>query len=170
MTVITLSEAGRAWVFGDGIDTDVLAPGYLMKLPAEELAKHCLTAVDPGFAKQVQPGDIVVAGANFGLGSSREQAAISLKLLGVRAVLATSFARIFYRNALNIGLPALVLAEAQEIAAGDRISVDPVGGTVVNQTRNKTYSVAPIPAHLMTMIDAGGLMPWLKQTLKKGGA
>jgi 3-isopropylmalate/(R)-2-methylmalate dehydratase small subunit len=158
--------SGRAFVFGDDIDTDVLAPGALMKLPAEELAKHCLEAVAPDFAEAVRPGDFVVAGANFGLGSSREQAAVSLKLLGVGAVLATSFARIFWRNAMNLGLPALVFPQAGEIAAGDRLAVDPAGGTVRNLTQDRRYAIQPVPPHLMDMIAAGGLIPHLKQRLK----
>ena len=161
-------QAGRAWVFGDGIDTDVLAPGFLMKLPPRELASHCLEAVDPAFAKQVQPGDVVVAGRNFGLGSSREQAAVSLKLLGVKAVLATSFARIFYRNALNLGLPALVFGQTGEISAGDRVSVDAAAGRVVNETTGKAYLVEPIPAHLMDIIEAGGLIAHLEQRFAAG--
>ena len=106
---------GRAWVLGDNIDTDVLAPGYALKLPPEELAQHCLEAVEPAFAKEVKAGDILVAGENFGMGSSREQAAISLKLLGISVILARSFARIFYRNAINIGLPAMFLPAEVEI-------------------------------------------------------
>ena len=159
---------GRAFVFGDGIDTDVLAPGHFMKLPAEELARHCLESIDPDFARDVRPGDVVVAGANFGLGSSREQAAVSLKLLGVQAVLATSFARIFFRNAINLGLPAIVLPQAGEIRAGDQITVDPEAGEIVNLTQGRRYAVAPIPAHLMAMIRDGGLMPHLKKRLSAG--
>lgn len=157
--------SGRAFVFGDNIDTDVLAPGFLMKLPAAELATHCLEAVDPTFAGAVQPGDIVVAGANFGLGSSREQAAVSLKLLGVGAVLATSFARIFYRNAINLGLPAIVFPEAGSVKPGDQILVDPEAGHIENLTQGRVFAVAPIPSHLMTMIRDGGLMPHLKRRL-----
>ncbi len=158
--------SGRAFVFGDNIDTDVLAPGYLMKLPAAELASHCLQAVDPDFAKSVRPGDVVVAGANFGLGSSREQAAVSLKLLGVSAVLATSFARIFYRNAINLGLPAIVFPKASEVSAGDQIVVDPEAGLIENLTQARIYTVSPIPSHLMAMIRDGGLMPHLKRRLQ----
>jgi 3-isopropylmalate/(R)-2-methylmalate dehydratase small subunit len=158
-----MSTPGRAWVFGDGIDTDVLAPGHLMKLPAEELAKHCLTAIAPDFAATVRPGDIVVAGRNFGIGSSREQAAVSLKLLGVGAILATSFARIFYRNALNLGLPALVFPQAAEIAQGDTISVNPATGQIENRTTAKTYQVQALPAHLLEIVEEGGLIPYLKR-------
>lgn len=161
--------SGRAFVFGDNIDTDVLAPGYLMKLPPDELARHCLEAVDPSFASTVQPGDFVVGGANFGLGSSREQAAVSLKLLGVEAVIATGFARIFYRNALNLGLPALFCDAAASIQAGDRLEVDPVAGQIINHTRNQTLAARPIPAHLMDMVRAGGLVAQLKAQAVAGG-
>jgi 3-isopropylmalate/(R)-2-methylmalate dehydratase small subunit len=153
--------SGRAWTFGDGIDTDVLAPGVYMKLPIEEIAMHCLESVDPGFAGGVRYGDVVVGGVNFGLGSSREQAPQALKTLGVGALLAKSFARIFYRNALNLGLPALFFPQADEIGAGDRLEVDPVAGEVRNLTSGKAYAVDPIPAHLMQMIQDGGLMPHL---------
>lgn len=156
-------DSGRAWVFGDGIDTDVLAPGSLMKLPPEELAKHCLAAVDARFAAEVRPGDVVVGGRSFGIGSSREQAAISLKLLGVRAVLAESFARIFWRNAMNIGLPVLFFPLAREVAGGDLLRVDPAGGLVENLTQGRRYPVQPLPSHLLDIIGAGGLMPYLKQ-------
>jgi 3-isopropylmalate/(R)-2-methylmalate dehydratase small subunit len=160
--------SGRAWVFGDKIDTDVLAPGSLMKLKPEDLATHCLAAIDPAFAREVRPGDVVVVGYSFGIGSSREQAAVSLKLLGVKAVLAKSFARIFYRNAFNLGLPALFFPQADEIAAGDRIEVDFRAGRVVNETRGRTYEVAPIPEHLMAIVSAGGIVDYLKT--RKGGA
>jgi 3-isopropylmalate/(R)-2-methylmalate dehydratase small subunit len=158
---------GRAWTFGDNIDTDVLSPGIYMKLPLEELATHCLEAVDPAFASGVRSGDIVVAGENFGLGSSREQAPQALKALGVGAVLAKSFARIFYRNAFNLGLPALFFGEADEISAGDRLQVDLARGEVKNSTRGRTYAVDPIPPHLLEMVMAGGLMPHLKARLAR---
>jgi len=154
---------GRAWVFGDHIDTDVLAPGYLMKLPPEELAQHCLEAVDPEFAKSVQAGDIVVAGENFGLGSSREQAAQSLKVLGVGAVLAKSFARIFYRNAINLGVPAFFFAEASEISAGDEIAIDLASGRIENRTTGRGYQAPGLPPHLMQIVEAGGLMAHLQR-------
>jgi 3-isopropylmalate/(R)-2-methylmalate dehydratase small subunit len=161
---------GRVWKFGDNIDTDVLAPGIYMKLPVEQAAKHCLEAVDPEFARNVGQGDIVVAGANFGLGSSREQAAQALKILGVGAVLASSFARIFYRNALNLGLPVLFFSSVDEITAHDRLEVEPVSGMVRNITSGITYCGEPIPPHLMQMIDDGGLMPHLKKKLAARGA
>jgi 3-isopropylmalate/(R)-2-methylmalate dehydratase small subunit len=162
---MTGKVTGRAWTFGDNIDTDVLAPGIYMKLPVEEVALHCLEAVDPDFAATVQPGDIVVGGENFGMGSSREQAPQALKVLGVGAVLAKSFARIFYRNALNLGLPALFFREADEVSAGDRLELDLAAGQVRNLTTGRTYAVAPIPPHLLEMILMGGLMPHLKARL-----
>jgi 3-isopropylmalate/(R)-2-methylmalate dehydratase small subunit len=158
-------NTGRAWVFGDNIDTDVLAPGHYMKLSPKDLSSHCLEAIDPSFAGAVKPGDFVVAGRNFGLGSSREQAAVSLKLLGVGAVLAPSFARIFYRNALNLGLPALFFAAAVRVKAGDKLQVDAISGTVNNLTQGWTEAATPIPAHLMNMISAGGLINHLRQSL-----
>ena len=158
-----MSAAGRAFVFGDAIDTDVLAPGHLMKLPAEELARHCLAAVDPSFASAVKPGDFVIAGRSFGIGSSREQAAVSLKQLGVQAVLATSFARIFYRNAMNLGLPAIVFPAAPSVRAGDRLTIDLERGEVRNLTQDRIDCFSPIPAHLMAIIRDGGLIPHLKK-------
>jgi 3-isopropylmalate/(R)-2-methylmalate dehydratase small subunit len=155
----------RAWVFGDDVDTDVLAPGRYMKLPIEEIAGHCLEAVDPSFAATVRPGDVVVAGRNFGAGSSREQAAGALKALGVAAVIAPSFAGIFYRNALNLGLVALVCADAGRIRAGDEIAFDAEAGRIENRTRGETLACEPIPAHLMAMVRDGGLLAHLEKRL-----
>jgi 3-isopropylmalate/(R)-2-methylmalate dehydratase small subunit len=162
--------AGRAWVFGDNVDTDVLAPGLYMKGPIGELAKHCLEALDPVFAREARPGDIVVAGRNFGLGSSREQAAMALKALGIAAVLAKSFARIFYRNAMNLALPVLVCPEASAIEAGDRLLVRAAEGAVVNLTRGGRIACEPIPPHLLMMIADGGLLPHLAKKLKAARA
>jgi 3-isopropylmalate/(R)-2-methylmalate dehydratase small subunit len=155
----------RAWVFGDDIDTDVLAPGRYMKLAIEEIARHCLEAIDPSFAANVRPGDVVVGGRNFGAGSSREQAAGALKALGVAAVIAPSFAGIFYRNALNLGLVALACAEAGRIRAGDAIAFDAEAGRIENRTRGETLACEPIPAHLMAMVRDGGLLAHLEKRL-----
>lgn len=163
-----MSIHGRAWVFGDDINTDVMAPGLYFKSPMEEMARHCLEAVEPRFAVEVRPGDIVVAGRNFGVGSAREQAAMALRHLGVGAVLAVSFGRIFYRNALNFGLPALFFPAAGEIRAADMVEVDPVAGRIVNHTLGRQYVVQAIPAHLMAMVMSGGLMPYLKARLPAG--
>lgn len=154
---------GRAWVYGDKIDTDLLAPGYAMKKAPEALARHTLEAVDAAFAAGVQPGDFVVGGADFGIGSSREQAAISLKTLGVSAVIAKSFARIFYRNCINIGLPAISFDPAGRISRHDRLRLDLAAGRLENLTTGHRYDVPAIPAHLRAMIEAGGLMAHLKQ-------
>lgn len=161
---------GRAFVFGDRIDTDLLAPGHAMKLGPEGIAQHCLEAIDTDFAKTVTAGDVVVAGEDFGIGSSREQAAIALKTLGVSAVLAKSFARIFYRNAINIGLPALIFRHDGAIAAGDRVSVDLAAGQVRNETTGQVFDVEPMPEHLRAMIKAGGLMAHLKARFASTGA
>ncbi len=159
--------AGRAWVFGDSVNTDAMAPGLYFKAPMTEMARHCLETVDPVFAAQVKPGDIIVAGRNFGVGSAREQAAMALTHLGVGAVLAVSFGRIFYRNALNFGLPALTWPEAGTVLPGDRLEVDPVAGLIKNSRTGERHAVPGIPAHLMAMVEAGGLMPWLKLRLNK---
>lgn len=166
MTLVT----GKAWVFGDEINSDLLAPGLYLKSANDVMAQHCLESVDPTFAKTVQPGDVIVAGHNFGVGSAREQAALSLQLLKVGAVLAESFARIFYRNALNFGVPCLFFPQYREINAGDKLTVDPVAGTIQNITTGKGYTVDPIPAHLMQMITDGGLIPHLKKKMAKGNA
>jgi len=158
--------ARRVWRFGDDINTDVLAPGLYFKSSMDEMARHCLEAVEPRFAKEVQPGDIVVAGARFGVGSAREQAAMALVHLGVSAVLAVSFGRIFYRNALNFGLPALFFPAAADIAQDERLTVDAVAGRIASPATGRSWQVAGIPPHLMSMVAAGGLMPWLKQRLE----
>jgi 3-isopropylmalate/(R)-2-methylmalate dehydratase small subunit len=159
-------DAGRAWVFGNDIGTDQLAPGIYMKRPIAEIARHCLENADPRFAAAVEPGDVVVAGRNFGMGSSREQAAEVLLQLGVSVVLAQSYGGLFYRNALNLGLMALICPDTGKINAGDRIVVEPDSGRVRNLTRNETYPCEPVPAHLMAMVRAGGLVPYLEQRLK----
>ena len=154
---------GNAWVFGDEINTDTMAPGSYFKEPLEIMAQHCLEAVDPEFAGNVQRGDILVAGKNFGVGSAREQAPMSLVHLGVGAILAESFSRIFYRNAINFGLPLLIFPQAKEVEAGQLLEVNVVEGVITNSSAGQTYKVEGIPPHLMEMINIGGLMPWLKQ-------
>lgn len=165
-------QFGRAFVFGDGINTDVLAPGIYMKHPIGTIAQHCLESVDPDFATSVRPGDVVVGGKSFGIGSSREQAAEALKHLGVAAVLARSFGGIFYRNALNLGLPVLVCDAVDAIGQGDRVHVDPATGVVQNQTRGVTLAAKPLPPFLLAMIADGGLVPHLERRFaaKRAGA
>ena len=155
----------RAWVFGDNIDTDVIAPGRYMKFGVEEIAPHCFETLAPRFASAVRPGDIVVAGRNFGAGSSREQAPAALKHLGVAALVAESFAGLFYRNALNLGLPALVCAQAKRIRDGDALEVDAERGRIDNRTTGETLTCETIPAHLMEMVRDGGLLAHLEKRL-----
>ena len=166
---------GRAFVFGDNIDTDVLAPGLYMKKPIQELATHCLEAVDPAFATTVRSGDVVVGGENFGLGSSREQAAEALRHLGVTILLAKSFAGLFFRNCINLGVAPIECQDTGRIKSGDLLAVDPITGTIENRTRKETYQGVPIPAHLVEMVRDGGLIPHLEKraragTLGKGAA
>lgn len=157
--------SGRAFVFGDDIDTDVLAPGRYMKAPVEELATHCLESVAPDFAREVRPGDIVVGGRNFGMGSSREQAAQALKILGVSVVVAKSFGGIFHRNALNLGLPVMVCQQVDQIASGHRLNVDLVNGMVLNQTTGASLKAEALPGFLLDMLADGGLVPHLEKKL-----
>jgi 3-isopropylmalate/(R)-2-methylmalate dehydratase small subunit len=156
----------RAWVFGDDIDTDVLAPGRYMKSDIPEIAKHCLEAVLPTFASSVRKGDVIVAGRNFGTGSSREQAPAALKHLGIAALLAESFAGLFYRNSLNLGLPALVCPQAKRIRRGDELKIDFDESKVLNLTTGETLAFEPIPTHLMEMVRDGGLLAHLEKRLK----
>jgi 3-isopropylmalate/(R)-2-methylmalate dehydratase small subunit len=157
----------KVWRFGDDVDTDVLAPGRYMKFSIEEIAKHCLEALDPDFASSVRPGDVVVAGRNFGTGSSRDQAPAALKHLGVSLLVAETFAGLFYRNALNLGLPALVCAEAGRIGPGARLSVDMEAGKIENMATGETLACEPIPRHLVQMMRDGGLLPHLEKRLAR---
>lgn len=159
-------KGGRAWVYGDNVDTDMLAPGIYMKKSIEEIATHCLEALDPNFAKGVQRGDVLVAGENFGMGSSREQAAQALVQLGIAAVIAKSFSGLYLRNALNLGLLALECADSGRIRPGERLTVDPEKGRIDNLTTGERYVCEPIPPHLIQMIRDGGLVPHLEKKLK----
>jgi 3-isopropylmalate/(R)-2-methylmalate dehydratase small subunit len=155
----------KAWVFGDNLDTDAIAPGRYMKFGIDEIARHCLEGVDPCFAADVQPGDALVAGRNLGAGSSREQAPEALKHRGVAVLVAESFAGLFYRNAINLGLPAVVCAQAKRIRPGNELAVDLVGGRVRNLTTGESLACEPIPPFLMTLIRDGGLLPHLQKRL-----
>ena len=155
----------KAWVFGDNIDTDVIAPGRYMKYGIAEIARHCMEPLEPIFASRVRKGDVVVAGRNFGTGSSREQAPEALKHLGVAALIAESFAGLFYRNAINLGLPAVVCAQAKRIRAGDDIELDLASGRIVNRTTGDTLGCEPIPPFLMRIVRDGGLLPHLEKRL-----
>ena len=158
---------GKVWKYGDNVDTDLLAPGVYMKGPTTELAKHCLEAIDLEFAPNVQPGDVIVAGRNFGIGSSREQAAEVLVLLGVKAVIAKSFGGIFYRNAFNLGLLALVADAEADLEAGHELDIDPATGTITNMTTGVQIAAEPVPQPLRRIVAAGGLVPYLEQKLEK---
>jgi len=156
---------GRIWKLGDDINTDILAPGGYIKLPIEQLAAHCLETVNPNFSKSIKKGDIVVAGKNFGVGSSREQAAQVLKILGVASVIATSFGGIFYRNAFNLGLPVVSCKNVDDLKSNDEISLDLRLGKIKNMTRGIELTTEPVPDNLMKLIEAGGLVPSLEAKL-----
>jgi 3-isopropylmalate/(R)-2-methylmalate dehydratase small subunit len=159
---------GRVWRFGDDINTDVIIPAcYLNTSDPKELASHVMEGADKEFPKKVRAGDIIVAGYNFGCGSSREHAPIAIKAAGVQAVIAKSFARIFYRNAFNIGLPIFESSEAVDrINQGDEIEIDADKGIIKNITKDKHYTVKPIPPFMQELISAGGLIEWTKKRIK----
>lgn len=156
---------GKVFKYGDNVDTDVIIPArYLNIADVKELSAHAMEDIDDAFVKKVQPGDIIVATRNFGCGSSREHAPLVLKENGVSCVIAASFARIFYRNAINIGLPILECAEAAErISAGDVVSIDFDTGAIVNQTKQESYQAAAFPPFIQNIIRAGGLLKSLKE-------
>ena len=154
---------GRAHVYGDNVDTDAIIPGkYTKTLDLHTLAEHALEDLDPEFVRKMRPGDILVAGENFGCGSSREQAPLALKAAGVAAVIAVYFARIFFRNAINIGLPALEMKNCV-IATGDELVVHLRSGEVENQTRGLRCRAAPLPPVMIHILEAGGLAAYLKK-------
>jgi 3-isopropylmalate/(R)-2-methylmalate dehydratase small subunit len=159
---------GKVWLFGNDIDTDVIIPAkYLNTSDPKELAKHVMEGVDRDFSNKIKEGDIIVAGKNFGCGSSREHAPIAIKASGIHAVIAKSFARIFYRNAFNIGLPIFESLEASEkIKETDEIEIDAGRGTIKNVTRQEEYKAKPIPGFMQELIEAGGLVEWTKKKLK----
>ncbi len=161
-------RSGHAWCYGDNIDTDLITPGRYLRLSLEEAAKHVLEGVDPGFSTGVQPGDYVVAGRNFGAGSSRELAAQSLKMAGVSAVIAVSFARIFFRNAINVGLPVLECGDAGRISKGDALAVDLEAGTIRNLTCGETYRFPPLDGLIGEMLHQGGLVSYLEAGIRSG--
>jgi 3-isopropylmalate/(R)-2-methylmalate dehydratase small subunit len=155
---------GKTWKFGDDISTDLIAPGRLFHLRSNlpELAKHVLEDADPTFAQKVQKGDFVVGGNNFGLGSSREHAPAIIKLAGVSAVLAKSFARIFYRNAINVGLPVLI-CDTDKIDQGDELEVDLEKGMIVDLAKNITLNFSPLPQVMIRILNDGGLVEHIKK-------
>ena len=155
---------GTVFRYGDNVDTDVIIPARHLNNPdPAALAQHCMEDIDPNFASRVQPGDIIVGGWNFGCGSSREHAPVAIRASGVSCVIAKSFARIFYRNSINIGFPILECPEAADaIRNGDAVSVDPDTGLITDETTGETFRATPFPAFLNNIIDNGGLLPYLK--------
>jgi len=162
---------GNCWKFGDDVNTDEIIPArYLDTTDPHHLAAHCMEGARADFAGKVAPGDIMVAGRNFGCGSSREHAPIAIKALGIACVVAESFARIFFRNAVNIGLPIVECAEAaREAREGDELEVDIARGRIVNRTTGRSYTFAPLPPEVRQIVEAGGLMAFARE-LKNAGA
>lgn len=160
---------GRTWKFGSDVDTDAIIPArYLNTSDPAELAQHCMEDADPAFPSKVKPGDMIVAGKNFGCGSSREHAPIAIKAAGISCVIAKTFARIFYRNAFNIGLPIFESPEAAEgISEGDEVAVDADTGIITNLTTGKTYRATPVPPFMQQIIAAGGLINYVAERVKK---
>jgi len=160
---------GKTWKFGSDVDTDAIIPArYLNTSEPAELAKHCMEDADETFYGKVKAGDIIVAGKNFGCGSSREHAPIAIKAAGLSCVIAVSFARIFYRNAINIGLPIFECEEAaKDITEGDEVKVDADSGKIVNLTTGKEYQAVPFPEFMQKLIDAGGLMKYVAEEAKQ---
>ena len=161
---------GTVHKYGANIDTDAIVPArYLNLSEAAELAKHCMEDIDAGFLKRVQPGDIIVADTNFGCGSSREHAPVALKGAGISCVIAKSFARIFFRNAVNIGLPLMESPDAVDNTEnGDLLEVDLESGQITNITKNKTFTAKPYPEFMMGIINAGGLVEYTKRKIAGG--
>lgn len=157
--------AGKVFQYQDNIDTDVILPArYLALYRPEDLAAHCMEDLDEDFVKKAEPGDYIVAGENFGCGSSREHAPIAIKASGIKCVIARSFARIFYRNAINIGLPIIENPCASEIRAGDHLEVDLKHGVIKNISRDRAYQVGGFPDFIQEMVDKGGLLAYLSET------
>lgn len=158
---------GHAWKFGKNIDTDAIIPARRCNTAdPQELARYCMEDADPDFVNKMNRGDLIVAGSNFGCGSSREVAPLVIIAVGVSAVIAASFARIFFRNAINIGLPILECEEAAEgIDEGDKVQVDPASGTIHNLTKDERYQAVPFPEFLQQIIDKGGLLPYVEERL-----
>ena len=159
---------GKVWKFGDNIDTDlIIAARYLNTSDAKVLASHVMEDASPGFAGRIKDGDIMVGGENFGCGSSREHAPIAIKHSGISAVIAKSYARIFYRNAFNTGLPIFEIAEVDDIDEGNFIEIDMSGGKIKNLTKNREYHFSPIPPFMMELIESGGLIKYAKKEISE---
>ena len=159
---------GKVWKFGDDINTDIISPGEYMDASYEEIGKHAMERAFPGFADTIEKGDIIVAGKNFGPGSSRETAQIALLYAGVGGVIAKDFARIFGRNCINVGFPVVTFDGTDELNQGDEIVVDLLSGRIENITTGKVYFGSRLPQHVLSIVEDGGLKNHLKKTLKKG--
>ncbi|HFQ5065910.1 3-isopropylmalate dehydratase small subunit [Vibrio vulnificus] len=159
---MSIINGKRTWVFGDNINTDIISPPQYMDLSIEEASVYSMTAVDKVFAKECQEGDIFVAHKNLGSGSSRETSPLTLKHLGIKAVIAESFARIFYRNCINVGIPVIECAEAKNIGTDDVLSIDIENGIITNQTKGETYPCSKIPSNVYEIIKCGGLINFLQ--------
>lgn len=160
---------GKTWKFGSDVDTDAIIPArYLNTSDPAELAKHCMEDADPAFPEKVKSGEIIVAGKNFGCGSSREHAPIAIKAAGISCIIAKTFARIFYRNAFNIGLPIFEAPKAaEEINEGDEVAVDAGTGIITNKTTGKTYQATPVPLFMQQIIASGGLINYVAERVNK---
>jgi len=154
---------GRVLKYGDNINTDIISPPQYMELSIEEASKYAMSAIDPDFPSKIKKGDIMVAGANFGSGSSRETSPLTLRHLGVGAIVAKFFARIFYRNAINLGIPVIECAETDKINDQDEIEIDLASGMINNLTQKESYKCSKIPPHIMELVADGGLVPYLKK-------
>ena len=156
---------GKVWRYGVNIDTDVIIPArYLNTFDPKELAKHCMVDIDKDFAQKVRPGDIMVGGKNFGCGSSREHAPVAIKACGVPVIIAASFARIFYRNGINVGLPLMEIGDnVERIHAGDKLSVDLSSGKIRDLTTGETFQAPPLPGFIQDIAKAGGLIQYVKE-------
>ncbi|MCM8779180.1 MAG: 3-isopropylmalate dehydratase small subunit [Candidatus Omnitrophica bacterium] len=155
---------GKVWIFGDDINTDLIIPArFLISSHPEELGKNLFADLIPGFSQKIERGDVIVAGKNFGCGSSREHAPLAIKGAGISSVIAISFARIFFRNAINIGLPIIECKEAKEIGAKEELEIDLKQGKIRNLTQHKIYDIQPFPEFLQELINQGGLLNWIKE-------
>lgn len=162
-----MKTTGKVWKFGNDVDTDLIIPArYLNTSDPKELAQHCMEDADPSFAGKVAPSDIIVAGKYFGCGSSREHAPIAIKAAGVSCVIAKSFARIFYRNAFNMGLPILECEETDYFKTGDMLSIDFDSGEIIHMETKKSFQSRPIPPFMQDLVRSGGLMKHIKARIK----
>lgn len=158
---------GKALKYGDNINTDIIAPPQYLEKSLEIIAQHAMEGIDEHFTSKLSPGDLLVVGSNFGPGSSREQAPIALKMAGVGAIIAKSFARIFYRNAINIGLPVLECSDVDKISENDLLEVDLATGKIINKTTGETYQSMPLSEPVMDVLSAGGLIPFLEKNTEQ---